>query len=116
MKTFVAMLLVSSLAFADPPTESLTIERDTDSPVLAPDVPGVSVRLRPGEQAPFDGRLLGLDENLRRGREAVDCKAELASAKENVWTSKATLVVVIVGAVALGAAAGAGVTAWAMRR
>lgn len=106
-KITILLFLVPALAFAQEPA---------DSPVLAPDVPEVSVRLRPGEQAPFDGRLLSLDENLRRGKDAVDCKAELADAKENVWTSKATLVVVIVGAVVLGAAAGAGVTAWALKR
>ena len=87
-----------------------------DSPVLAPDIPGLSVRLRAGEQAPFDGRLVELEENRRRGAAMVDCKAELASAKENTWVSKPVLVAIIVGGVVLGAAAGAGVTAWAMKK
>lgn len=89
---------------------------DTDSPVLAPDIPETSVRLRAGETAPFDGRLISLDENLRRGKQWVDCKAELDDAKQNVWTSKPILITVIVGAVVLGAAAGAGVTAWALTK
>jgi hypothetical protein len=76
MKTFVAVLLVSSLAWADPPV-------DTDTPTLAPDAPGVSVRLRAGETAPFDGRLLSLDENLRRGKSAATCTATLADAEAN---------------------------------
>lgn len=112
MKTLMCALLASSLAFADPPADSLTV----DSPVLAPDVPNVSVRLRPGEQAPFDGRLVSLDENLRRGKALADCRGELASAKENTWVSRPVLVAVIVGGLVLGAAAGAGVTAWALRR
>lgn len=89
---------------------------DTDTPTLAPDVPNVSVRLRAGETAPFDGRLLSLDENLRRGKEAVDCKAELSSGKENAWISKPVLVGIIVGAVALGAAVGVSATYAATRR
>jgi hypothetical protein len=119
MKTTVALLLVSSLAFADPPaatvTDSVTVE-NTDSPTIAPDLPGVSVRLRAGETAPYDGRLIALDENLRRGKALVDCRAELEAGKENAWVSKPVLIGLIIGSVALGAAAGAGVTAWALKR
>lgn len=89
---------------------------DTDSPVLAPDVPEISVRLKPGETAPFDGRLISLHENLRRGKVTAECKAELASAKENEWVSKPVLIGLIVGAFVVGAGAAAGVTAWAMKK
>ncbi len=85
------------------------------SPVLAPDLPGISVRLKAGEQAPFDGRLVELEENRRRGAAIVDCRAELADAKTNVWAPKPVLVSVIVGAVVLGAAAGAGAV-WALKK
>jgi len=114
MKTAIALLLLSSVAFADPPTDSSTVEND--SPVLAPDLPGVSVRLRPGEPAPYDGRLVALDENVRRGKALVDCRAELEAGKQNAWLSKPVLITLIVGSVVLGAAAGAGVTAWALKR
>lgn len=106
MKTFTALLLIASLAGAAEPD---------DTPTLAPDVPNVSVRLRAGETAPFDGRLLSLDENLRRGKDAVDCKADLAEAKTNTWVPKPVLVGVIVGALVLGAAGGAAVV-WAAKR
>lgn len=102
MKTALAVLLIASLAHAD----------HEDTPTLAPDVPEVSVRLRPGETAPFDGRLLSLDENVRRAKSAVECRAELASARENVWLSKPVVIGVIVGALLVGAAAGAA-GAWA---
>lgn len=105
----ISLLLAVALS-----AEPVAIE--TDSPTLAPDAPGVSVRLRAGETAPFDGRLLSLDENLRRGKDAVDCKAELASAKENSWVSKPVLVSVIVGALVVGAAVGAGASYAALNR
>ena len=106
MRTALAILLASSIAFAEEPL---------DSPTLAPDLPGVSVRLRPGEAAPFDGRLVALDENLRRGQSLVECRAELASAKENAWLPKPVLIAVVIGGVVLGAAAGAAVTYAATR-
>ena len=108
MKTLIATLLVSSIAFADS-------VQDTDSPVMAPDIEGVSVRLKAGETAPFDGRLLALDENLRRGRKMADCEAELADAKTNIWTSKPVLISILIGGLVLGAAAGAGVTYYVLQ-
>ena len=104
MKTTIALLLISSIALAD-----------EDAPTLAPDVPDVSVRLRAGETAPFDGRLLSLEENLRRGKDTVDCKAELSAAKENAWVSKPVLISLVVGGLVLGAAGGAAVV-WAVKK
>ena len=106
---------VGAIALVLMSTTGLAAEPD-DSPTMAPDLPGVSVRLRPGEVAPFDGRQVELEENRRRGAAIADCRGELASAKENAWMSKGAVVALIVGSVVLGAAAGAGVTAWAMRR
>lgn len=108
MKTLVATLLVSSLAFAQEPGSGFTVPED--SPVLAPDVPEVSVRLRAGETAPFDGRLLSLEENLRRGKDAVDCKAELSEAKTNVWTRPGVIVAMVLSAFAVGGAVAVGAT------
>lgn len=107
MRALLCVVLIASQAtFASEPD---------DSPVLAPDVPEVSVRLRPGETAPFDGRLLSLDENVRRAKSAVECRAELASAKESVWMSKPTIIALVAGALLVGAAAGAA-GAWAATR
>ena len=94
-----AVLITCGVAWADPPA---------DSPVMAPDVPGLSVRLRAGETAPFDGRLVELDENQRRGAALADCRGELASAKTNEWLPKPVLIAIIVGTAVLAAAAGAG--------
>jgi hypothetical protein len=122
MKTFIAVMLVSSVALADPPDSHFATASadapiaDQESPVLAPPIPGVSVRLRAGETAPFDGRLVELGENLKRGQKLADCRGELEDAKTNVWSSKGVLVGIIIGSIALGAAAGAGVTAWAMSK
>lgn len=89
---------------------------DTDTPTLAPDLPGISVRLRAGEVAPFDGRLVELEENRRRGAALVDCRTELAVGKTNEWLSKPALVALIAGTAAASAALAAGVTVWAMKR
>lgn len=118
MRSALCLLLVSSAALADPPTATVTdsVTVDSDSPTIAPDLPGVSVRLRAGETAPYDGRLIALDENVRRAKELVGCRAELEAGKENAWLSKPVLVTLIVGTAVLSAAAGAGVTAWALKR
>lgn len=145
MKTFIATLLVTSISFAAEPAFKQTCEvkgdriyceppiiaadayvvpgsggdapiADQESPVMAPDIPGVSVRLKAGEAAPFDARAIALDENLRRGKAIADCKGELEYGKTNVWTSKPVLVALIVGGIVLGAAAGAGAAAWALKK
>lgn len=114
MKTFVAALLVSSLAFAEPPLKEC--REATPLEDQAPDVAGVSVKLRAGEPAPFDARALSLEENCERGKAKASCVAELTDAKTFVWVSKPALVTIIVGAAALSAAAAAGVTAWALKK
>lgn len=109
MKLIALLLVVALPAYAAEPL-------DTDTPTLSPDVPDVSVRLRAGETAPFDGRLLSLNENLRRGKDAVDCRAELAKAHESQLLPTGAVIAIIAGAVALGAAAGVGVTYFALKK
>jgi hypothetical protein len=56
-----------------------------DPPGDAPlaDVPDVSVRLAMGQPAPFAGRLLSPEENVRRAKRTADCEATLADAEGN---------------------------------
>lgn len=72
MKTFIAVLLCSFIAFADPPP---------DAPVA--DLPGVSVRVVAGQPAPFDGRLLSDEENVRRAKKEASERATLVDAQAN---------------------------------
>lgn len=103
MKTAIAVLLISSLAWADPPLAQCT--EATPLQDQAPDVPGVSVKLRAGEPAPYDARALSFQENCERGKAAVACQAELSDAKTNTWTKPGVIVGMILAAAALGAAA-----------
>lgn len=84
------LLCVAVPALAEPPA---------DAP-LAPDVPDTSVRLVMGQAAPFPGRLLSDEENLRRARVTADCRATLAEAEGNVLLPKAAVAVLISGAAA----------------
>lgn len=98
MKTLIALMLCSSIALADPPATHFATPSDAP---LAADEPGVSVRLQKGDPAPFDGRELSLDENLRRGKETTDCKTTLADAQANgVLLPRAGVAVLISGAAA----------------
>lgn len=106
MRTALAVLLVSSVAIADPPTDTPVIE----------DLPGVSVRLRPGEPAPFQGQLLSEDEQLRRGRRLAAAEATLAKAEQSQLLPLPALIGIIAASVALGAAVGVGVALVAQRR
>lgn len=99
MRTFVAVLLCSSLAFAEAP----------DAPIIE-DIPGSTVRLRTGEPAPFDGQLLSFDEQVRRGKRLATAEAELEAAHASVLVSKPVLVALILGSIAAGAAIATGVT------
>ena len=101
MKTFTAALLCASIALAEPPA---------DAPVA--DVAGTSVHLAAGQAAPFPGRLLSDEENVRRAKAAVDCKATLADAEQGVLLPKPAVAVLIsvaaasiVTSVSLGVAA-----------
>lgn len=89
MKTIVAAMLCSSLAFADPPV---------DAPMA--DELGVSVLIKHGDPAPFDGRLLSMDENIARAKRAVECKATLAAAEENALLPKPVVALLISAAAA----------------
>lgn len=87
MKTFVAVLLVSSLAFAQAPAalpaDAPTVS-DCDKPGAQPDVPGTSVCIRKaGEPAPFPGRLVSFDENKRRAKKEANERGTLTDAESN---------------------------------
>jgi hypothetical protein len=87
-------LLCSAVTFAQTPS---------DAPLA--DIPGTSVKVKQGEPAPFDGRLLSLDENKRRGTVDASKDAELTSLKapENITVTKGQLTGVIVGSVVVTA-------------
>lgn len=109
MRTFLAVMLCSSLAFADPPADAPTkcTEATTDT---APDVPGVSVKLKAGEPAPFAARALSLQENCERGQDKAFLQTFKDDASTQVMIPKPLLVTIITGVIILSAAAAAGVT------
>lgn len=100
----VAVLLFCSVAFAQGPADAPR----ADLPV---DVPGVSVHLVAGEPAPFESIALSIPEDMRRASEKKDLRTQLAQAKDpaaHLLVSRSTIVLLVIGALALGAAAGAG--------
>jgi hypothetical protein len=78
-----------------------------DAPLA--DIPRVSVRLKAGDVAPFDGRLLSSDEQVARAKRLAAAEGELAKARESWLLPPAAVVGIIAGALALGVAAGTGV-------
>lgn len=92
---WVAMALWSSAALAQAP----------DAPVA--DIKGESVKLKAGDVAPFDGRLLSEDEQIRRAKRLAEAEGELAKAHDSALVSKPVLVAIIVGCLVLGAGASA---------
>lgn len=96
MKPALAILLASSLAFAEPP----------------PDAPLRSVHLDAGQVVPFSGRLLSDLEHVES--EAV-CADDHAFRKEatsggKLLLSPMAVVAIVAGALAVGAAMAVGVT------
>lgn len=104
MRAAVALLLASSLAFAEPPA---------DAPVL--DLAERSVHLEAGQPAPFPGRLLSDAEHVASEKLCADDHATVKAAQSKVLLSPIAVVAIIAGAVAVGAAVSAGV-AVAVRR
>lgn len=97
MRALLAVLLTSSLAFAEPPA---------DAPLE-----GRSVHLDAGQEAPFSGRLLSDVEHMES--EAV-CADDHAFRKEATSGGKVLLppmavVAIVASALAVGAAVSAGV-------
>jgi hypothetical protein len=99
MKTAFALILCSSLAFAQAPA---------DAP-LADEV-GRSNRVEEGEITPYAGQLIDEKEMVRRERINARNDAMLSKAKESALLPVPALVAIIVGAVLLGAVAGTAVT------
>jgi len=96
-----SILLISSLAFADPPK---------DAPLS--DLPGRSVRLAAGQEAPFSGRLLSDVEHMESEAVCADDHAfrKEATAGGKLLLSSVAVVALVAGALALGAATAVGVT------
>ena len=103
MRTFLACLLASSLAFADPPA---------DAPL---DLPGRSVRLEPGQPAPFAGQLLSDEEHIASEKVAASDAAFRKATAGKAMLSPYAVVAIVAGALAVGAAVGVAV-AVAVRR
>lgn len=104
MKPAIAALLVSSLAFAEPPA---------DAPL---DEPGRALILEQGEFAPYRGVLLDEQEAVRRERARVRAEVALETAQQGVLLPRGALIAIIAGCAAASAAIAAGVTAWALKR
>lgn len=94
MRCTIAILLVSSLAFADPPAD-----------------PPQSVHLEPGQPAPFAGRLLSSEAFVASEKACADDHAFRASAMSDgaIRMSPIAIVVIVAGSLAVGAAVAAGV-------
>lgn len=82
--------------------------QSSDAPLA--DKPGASVKLEPGQAAPFRCQCLSEDENLRRGKRTAECEGTLDAAKSgNVLVPKPAFVALVVGLVVASAAVSAGV-------
>lgn len=92
MKLALATLLAASLAFADPPADAPT-----------------SAHLAAGQPAPFSGRLLSDAEHVRSEKLCADDHAFRAKTDGQVMLAPMTVVAIVAGALALGAAVSAGV-------
>lgn len=113
MRPFIAVMLCSSLALADPATDAPLKQgdhvcgtRETDL-----DAHGCTVELKPGELAPYAATALDEQENVRRTRDRARKAGTLENAEEkNVLLPKGALAAIIAGCIVLAAAAGAAVT------
>lgn len=101
MKTFVAVMLCSALAFGAEPG---------DAPVR--DVPGTSVHLEAGSAAPFTGRLLSDAEAVKSEQQATADHTTAAKVnaacegKDCVYLPRSVVVTLIVSGATLALAAG----------
>lgn len=106
MRAILAALLMSSLAFADPPK---------DAP-LDLDAPGRALVLDAGDMAPFSGVLLDEQEDRSRERARVRVVTELEVAHGYAWIPKPLLITLVaVNVLLFAAVVGVGVDA-AQRR
>jgi hypothetical protein len=105
MRTLALVALLSTAALA---TEPLPVDAPTAQ--VFPPGPlerGRSVTLLPGEPAPYAGRLLDDQEQVRRARLAARDAAELADLRKgNVTMSVPVAVAIVAGGVAVGFAVG----------
>lgn len=106
MKTVLALVLCSSVALADPPT---------DAPVAVEPV-GRALILEAGSITPYRGVLLDEQEDVRRERARVVAEITVQKASEGVLLSKPAFIAIVVGCAAASAAIAAGATAVALKR
>lgn len=114
MRTILSMMLISSVAFADPP-----IGPPTDVPLNEGshtcgvketdlDARGCAVTLNRGEPAPWQPSVvLDEQEEVRRTRDRARKTGTLNHAEGDVLLSKAAITTIIVGCIVLSATAGA---------
>lgn len=107
MKTAIAVLLVSSLAFAGSPADAPT--RDLDAP-------GRALILEQGSITPYAGVLLDEQEDVRRERARVRAEETLKKAEDGVLLPRGALIAIVAGCAAAAAAIAAGVTFWATQK
>jgi hypothetical protein len=96
MKTAICLLLISTLAWADPPAD-------------APLAEGRSIPVAAGELAPFAGQLIEPSEMVRRERINERNAAELAKLKADkgaAIVSAPVLVAIVLGTLAVGVGLG----------
>lgn len=74
-----------------------------DAPLA--DIQGESVKLEAGTPAPFSGRLLSENEQIKRGKKAAKDSAELAALKSpaNITVDKGVLATAIIGSATIAA-------------
>ena len=84
----------------------------------APDAPLAerpAMELKAGETVPFDGVCMTSGKSIEVGKRIASCEAGLAVAESKTMISTPVLVAAIIGALAVGAAVGAGAALAAKR-
>ena len=102
MRTAIALLLALSL------TASSAGAQPADAPVVAP------VIVASGDTVPFDGLLLSTEVALQQAKRVAACDTERDSLRAS-QVSWPLVIAAVVGALAVGAAVGAGVAVAARR-
>lgn len=111
MRTLIAVMLCSSLAFADPPADAPLKVHACGTREADLDASGCAVILKKGDPAPFDALALDEQENVRRTRDRADKTGTLEKAEAGyVLMPKGALAALITGCIVLSAAAAATVT------
>lgn len=111
MKTIIAVMLCSSLAYGDPPADAPLKEHVCGEREADPDARGCEAKIKKGEPAPYDGVVHDDQEYVRQTRDRAGKTGTLEKAETGyVLMPKGALAGLIVGAIVLSAAAAATVT------